>query len=334
MRLLIVTDAWHPQVNGVVVTLDHTVDGLRRNGHDVHVLSHEGFRTVPMPGYPEIRLAVGARAGVTRRIESLHPDAIHVATEGPLGLAVRAYCVRSGRPFTTAWHTQFPEYVHARTRLPLAWTYAWLRRFHRPSAAILVGTPAIRDRLTRRGFERLALWSRGVDADLYAPGTRDGKLPRPIFLNVGRIAVEKNLESFLRLDLPGTRVIVGDGPARAALQFRYPDAVFTGTLRGAALSAWYREADVFVFPSRTDTFGLVMIEAMACGTPVAAYPVDGPLDVVAHGTSGFLDPDLRRAALAALSLDRAAVRAHALRYSWDEATRQFERAALGLGRYQ
>jgi glycosyltransferase involved in cell wall biosynthesis len=334
MRVLIVTDAWRPQVNGVVVTLEHTIEGLARLGHDVHVLSHEGFRTVPLPSYPEIRLAVGARAAVARRIDAFDPDAIHIATEGPLGLATRAHCVRSGRRFTTAWHTQFPEYVHARTRLPESWTYAWLRRFHARSDAIHVGTAALRERLAARGFDRLALWTRGVDTDLYAPGPRESKLRRPIFLNVGRVAVEKNLAAFLDLDLPGTKAVVGDGPARASLQRRYPDVVFAGTLRGPALASWYRAADVFVFPSRTDTFGLVLLEAMASGTPVAAYPVDGPRDVVLDPRAGVLDEDLRAAALAALDLDRSRVRAHALRYSWDEATVQFERCALLRDRYQ
>lgn len=325
MRVLIVTDAWLPQVNGVVTTLEHTIDGLERKGHDVRVLSHEGFRTFAMPSYPEIRLAVRPRAEVARRIESIDPDAIHLATEGPLGIAARAHCLASGRPFTTAYHTQFPEYVRSRLPVPVGLTYAWLRRFHAPASAVLVGTPAMHDRLAERGFHNLARWSRGVDTGLFRPGPRTSTLPRPIFLNVGRVSVEKNLPAFLDLDLPGTSVVVGDGPARASLERRYPDAHFAGMHRGESLARWYREADAFVFPSRTDTFGLVMLEALASGTPVAAFPVAGPRDVVTDARVGALDEDLRAAALAALDCDRSAARAHALRYSWEAATDEFAR---------
>lgn len=325
MRVLIVTDAWAPQVNGVVVTLEHTIAGLRSFGHDVHVVSPQGFRTIPMPSYPEIRLAVGAGGEVARRIDAIAPDALHIATEGPLGAAARAHAIRTRRPFTTAYHTQFPEYVHARIRMPLALTYAWLRRFHGPADVVMVGTPAVRDRLAARGFTNLGLWSRGVDTTLFRPGPRTLDLPRPVFLYVGRVAVEKSIDAFLRLDLPGSRVVVGDGPARADLQRRFPDAHFAGMQRGEALARWYREADAFVFPSRTDTFGLVLIEAMASGTPVAAYPVTGPRDVVTDPRAGVLDEDLRAAAIAALDCDRVRVREFALRYAWDAATRQFER---------
>lgn len=325
MRILIVTDAWAPQVNGVVTTLEHTIDGLERMGHDVHVLSHEGFRTLPMPGYAEIRLAVRPRAEVSRRIESIDPDAIHLATEGPLGIAARAHCVATGRPFTTAYHTQFPEYVRSRLPVPVEVTYAWLRRFHGPSRAVLVGTPAIHDRLAARGFRNLARWTRGVDTKLFRPGPRSASLPRPIFLYVGRVSVEKNLPAFLDLGLPGTRVVVGDGPARASLERRYPDAYFAGMQRGESLARWYREADAFVFPSRTDTFGLVLLEALASGTPVAAFPVAGPRDVVTDPRVGVLDDDLESAALAALDCDRGAARAYALDRSWETATHEFAR---------
>ena len=323
MRIQIVTDAWAPQVNGVVTSLERTLEGLKRLGHDVHVLSHEGFRTFPMPSYPEIRLAILPRAEVSRRIEALDPDAIHIATEGPLGIAARAHCLATRRPFTTAYHTQFPEYVHARTRLPVGIVYAWMRHFHGPSRAVMVGTPEIHDRLAKRGFANLVHWGRGVDTELFRPGPRTLTLPRPVFVCVGRVAVEKNLEAFLSLDLPGTRVIVGDGPAREGLERRFPDAHFAGMHRGESLAQWYREADAFVFPSRTDTFGLVMLEALASGTPVAAYPVAGPRDVVTDPSAGVLHEDLRHAALAALELDRAAARRHAMRFSWDAATREF-----------
>jgi len=324
LRILLVTDAWHPQVNGVVVTLTSTIAWLRRWGHEVRVLSPEGFRTMPMPTYPEIPLALLPRREVTRRIRDFEPEAVHIATEGPLGLAARAHCLRHGLAFTTAYHTCFPEYVRARFGVPLAWTYAWLRRFHAASSAVLVATPAIRDLLEARGFDNVADWSRGVDLELYRPnGERFTDLRRPVFLYVGRVAVEKNLAAFLALDLPGTKVVVGDGPQRRELEQRFPEAKFVGLKSGVELASYYRRADVFVFPSRTDTFGLVLIEAMACGTPVAAYPVRGPIDVVTDPAAGVLDKDLAAAAMAALALDRDKVRRHAERYSWEHCSRQF-----------
>lgn len=324
MRILLATDAWAPQVNGVVVTLANTVRCLERAGHEVLVVSPDGFRTVPMPTYPEIPLAVMPGRGVARRIEAFDPDALHIATEGPIGLAARAHCLREGLAFTTAYHTCFPEYVRARFGIPLAVTYAWLRRFHGKSSGILVATPAIRQQLEARGFGPLADWSRGVDTELFTPERRRlAGLPRPVFLYVGRVAVEKNLSAFLSLRLPGTKLVVGDGPARAGLQARFPDAVFVGMKHGHELAAYYQGADVFVFPSRTDTFGLVMAEAMACGTPVAAYPVRGPVDVVADPAAGVLHPDLGTAAMAALALDREKVHQYARRFSWEASTAQF-----------
>jgi glycosyltransferase involved in cell wall biosynthesis len=324
LRLLLVTDAWAPQVNGVVVTLRNTIACLERWGHDVRVLSPEGLATVPMPTYPEIPLAVLPGRAVARRFREVDPDAVHIATEGPLGLAARARCLAGGLPFTTAYHTCFPEYVRARLAVPLAWTYAWLRRFHRPSSAVLVGTDTIRGLLERRGFANVADWSRGVDLDLFHPGPeRFEEYPRPVFTYVGRIAVEKDLPAFLRLNLPGTKLVVGDGPARADLQRRFPDAVFVGAKTGHELASCYRLSDVFVFPSRTDTFGLVLLEAMASGVPVAALPVRGPIDVVKDPSAGILNEDLREAALAALTLDRRDARRYAERYSWERCTRQF-----------
>ena len=324
MRILLVTDAWAPQINGVVVTLRNTIAALERWGHEVHVLSPEGFRTFPMPTYPEIPLAVLPGRGVARRFREVEPDAIHVATEGPLGIAARDHCVAHGLAFTTAYHTCFPEYVRARFGVPLAWTYAWLRRFHRQSSAVLVGTDTIRGLLEQRGFDNVADWSRGVDLELFHP--RPGRFeeyPRPVFTYVGRVAVEKDLPAFLRLDLPGTKLVVGDGPARAGLQRRFPKAVFVGAKTGIELASFYQRSDVFVFPSRTDTFGLVLLEAMACGTPVAALPVRGPIDVVKDPSAGILNEDLRAAAMTALELDRADVRRYAERYSWERSTRQF-----------
>lgn len=324
LRILIVSDAWAPQVNGVVMTLRHTIGELARMGHVVDVVTPEGFTSMPCPTYPEIRLSLFAGRAVARRIQRFAPDAIHIATEGPLGMAARAYCMAEGVPFTTAYHTQFPEYVHARTRLPIALTYAWMRRFHAPSATTMVATGTLRDRLAARGFANLALWTRGVDTRLFRPGVRRREdLRRPVFLYAGRLAVEKNLEAFLSLDLPGSKWVVGDGPARAQLERRFTEATFFGARYGESLAWYYRQADVFVFPSRTDTFGLVLLEAMASGTPVAAFPVTGPIDVVRPGVSGVLDESLRGAALAALDLPRDAVREHALRSSWESATRQF-----------
>jgi 1,2-diacylglycerol 3-alpha-glucosyltransferase/glucuronosyltransferase len=324
LRILLVTDAWAPQINGVVVTLRNTVGWLERWGHQVRVLSPEGFKTMPMPTYPEIPLALFPGAKVARIIDEMEPDAIHIATEGPLGAAARAHCLRKRLNFTTAYHTCFPEYVKPRFGVPLGITYAWLRRFHSASSAILVATPAIRALLETRGFRNIADWSRGVDTTLFSPlPDRVSNLKEPVFLFVGRVAVEKNLPGFLGLDLPGTKVIVGDGPARRSLEQRYPDAVFVGAKMGAELASYYQRADVFVFPSRTDTFGLVMIEAMACGTPVAAFPVRGPIDVIKDPAVGVLDEDLGAAALAALSLDRDRVRRYAERFSWEHCTRQF-----------
>jgi glycosyltransferase involved in cell wall biosynthesis len=323
MRILIVSDAWSPQVNGVVVTLRATIACLERMGHEVRVLSPEGFRTVPMPTYPEIRLAVLPGRAVARCIDEWSPDTIHIATEGPLGVAARNHCVRRRLSFTTAYHTCFPEYVQARFGIPLPVTYAFMRWMHRPAAGVMVATASLRDTLQQQGIERLVHWSRGVDIDLFRPIDGAWNYPRPVFLSVGRIAVEKNLPAFLSLDLPGTKLVVGEGPQRAELMRRFPDAVFLGGRPIEVLVHCYQRADVFVFPSRTDTFGLVMLEAMACGTPVAAYPVTGPRDVVTDPAAGVLDEELGTAAMAALRLDRTAVRRHAERYSWERCTAEF-----------
>jgi glycosyltransferase involved in cell wall biosynthesis len=324
MRILLVTDAWAPQINGVVVTLRNTIAWLERWGHEVHLLSPEGFRTFPMPTYPEIPLAVLPGRRVARRFREVEPEAVHIATEGPLGNAAREYCVTRGLAFTTAYHTCFPEYVKPRFGIPLAWTYAWLRRFHRHSSAVLVGTDAVRTLLECRGFGNIAEWSRGVDLELFHPRPeRFDEYPRPVFTYVGRVAVEKDLPAFLRLDLPGTKLVVGDGPARAGLQRRFPNAVFVGAKTGVELASYYQRSDVFVFPSRTDTFGLVLLEAMACGTPVAAFPVRGPIDVVKDPSAGILNEDLGTAAMTALRLDRGEVRRYAERFSWERSSRQF-----------
>lgn len=324
MRILLATDAWMPQVNGVVMTLRNTIRGVEQAGHVIEAVGPDRFRSIPCPGYPEIRLAVNPYRRFAELAKRFAPDTVHIATEGPVGLAARKFCLRESLAFTTAYHTRFPEYVHARIRMPVDITYAWLRRFHAPARAVMVATPALHADLERRGFMNLVRWSRGVDTELFRPGpalTADWK--RPVFMYVGRVAVEKNIDAFLALDLPGTKVVVGDGPQRPELQRRYPKAVFTGAKLGDVLAMHFRSADVFVFPSRTDTFGLVLLEAMASGTPVAAFPVTGPIDVVTPRLSGVLDDDLHAAALAALELDRNVVREHALAFSWDRATTQF-----------
>ena len=318
-RIMIVTDAWTPQVNGVVRTLGIVADELRAMGHVVAVIGPDRFRTIPCPTYPDIALSVLPRRRLVRMIEEFNPDALHIATEGPLGMAARSWARRKGLAFTTAFHTRFAEYIHARLHIPTRPIYAWMRRFHGAGKGIMVASESLRTELRRRGFRHIRPWTRGVDLELFKPEPReDWDLPRPVFLYVGRVAVEKNIEAFLDLDLPGSKVVVGGGPQLAPLRRSYPGAVFVGPRYGEALARSYAGADVFVFPSLTDTFGLVILEALACGTPVAAYPVTGPVDVMADakGTIGAMNADLRTAALEALRADRAACRAHAERYSW------------------
>lgn len=319
-RILIVSDAWKPQVNGVVRTLTTVVEELHAMGHEVEVIGPDRFRTIPCPTYPDIALSLMPRRRLIKMIEAFRPDALHIATEGPLGSAARRWAKRTGFRFTTAFHTRFAEYVKARTGLPVRPIYAWMRRFHGASQGTMVATQSLRDELAARGFRNIRAWSRGVDLDLFRPySTRQfADLPGPIFIYVGRVAVEKNIRAFLDLDLPGSKVVVGGGPQLAALQREYPDVTFTGPKYGQELARAYASADVFVFPSLTDTFGLVILEALACGTPVAAFPVTGPKDVLtgADGKVGSVDYDLRAAALDALSADRIACRVHAERYSW------------------
>jgi glycosyltransferase involved in cell wall biosynthesis len=326
-RILIATDAWQPQVNGVVRTLATVADELRAMGATVEVVGPDRFRTVPMPTYPDIRLSLRPRRKLARIIHDFAPDSLHVATEGPIGMSARSLARQHGWHFTTSFHTRFPEYVRARTWIPTAWSYAWMRRFHGSGSGMMVATASLRTELAGRGFSMLRVWNRGVDLSLFRPEPRNAweGLARPVFLYVGRVAVEKNIGAFLELDLPGSKVVVGDGPQRAALEREFPNVHFTGARFGADLTACYAGADVFVFPSRTDTFGLVLLEALACGTPVAAYPVTGPLDVLhgAQGNIGAMNEDLRTAALAALQGDRAACRAHAERFSWRACAEMF-----------
>ncbi|MGE0114484.1 MAG: glycosyltransferase family 4 protein [Steroidobacteraceae bacterium] len=324
MRICIVTDAWHPQTNGVVRTLNTTRAMLAAQGHEAHMIEPGMFRSIPCPTYPEIRLAWRPARLVNEQLQQFRPDYVHIATEGPLGMAARRFCLRQRWPYTTSYHTQFPEYVRARAPVPLSWSYAWLRRFHGMAARTMVATPSMHNQLQARGFTNLARWSRGVDVQLFRPEARMLlDLPRPISLYLGRVSVEKNIEEFLKLDLPGTKLVVGDGPAREELQGKYPQTVFVGYKYGEELAAHVAAADVFVFPSRTDTFGLVLLEAMACGVPVAAYPVTGPIDVVREGVTGSLSENLHAATLSALQMNRHACREHALQYTWEKATAQF-----------
>jgi 1,2-diacylglycerol 3-alpha-glucosyltransferase/glucuronosyltransferase len=324
MKLAIVTDAWHPQINGVVTTLSRTQESLTALGHEIRVLSPEGFPTIPCPTYPEIRLAILPRRRVAGMLEEFAPDAVHVATEGPLGAAARSYLCASRLAFTTSYHTQFPQYLRRRLPIPERWSYAYLRRHHGRASRTMVATEHQRRDLVAHGFRNVVLWTRGVDTEIFRPHERDAlDLPRPIFMYAGRVAVEKNLGAFLDLKLPGSKVVVGDGPDRPLLERNYPNARFVGYKFGVELARHLSAADVFVFPSRTDTYGLVMLEAMACGTPVAAYPVTGPIDVVTTGRDGVLDEDLRRAALAALELDRARCRQTGLERTWARASAQF-----------
>lgn len=324
--IAIVTDAWHPQTNGVVRTLSTTCEVLRGWGHHVTVIGPDGYPSIPAPTYPEIRLALTLPGAVGRRLARAAPDAVHIATEGPLGLAARAYCLRRKVPFTTAYHTQFPDYLARRTGLPAQAFWPYIRWFHRPAQTIMVATETIRAALREQGLTRLTHWSRGVDLASFSPDAPPppeyAAIEGPILLYVGRVSVEKNIEAFLACPYPGTKVVVGDGPARAGLQAKFPEALFLGKRTGEVLAGCYAHADVFVFPSRTDTFGLVMIEALACGTPVAAFPVPGPLDIVTEQV-GALSDDLTRAIDAARYCDRAACIAYGASFSWEVATRQF-----------
>jgi glycosyltransferase involved in cell wall biosynthesis len=323
VRVAIVTDAWRPQTNGVVTTLTRTAECLATLGHEVTMMTPEGLPTIPCPTYPEIRLALFQDRHVARWLEREHPDALHIATEGPLGFAARRAARRMGLGFTTSYHTQFPQYLKARYPLPESWSYAALRFFHGAAVRTMVGTRQVERELKAHGLRNLVQWSRGVDTELFRP--RDARLayPGPVLVYVGRVAVEKSVEDFCRADVPGSKLVIGGGPQLADLTKRYPAVHFLGYRYGEELAALLAGSDCFVFPSRTDTFGLVMLEAMASGLPVAAYPVTGPVDVVREGETGCLRDDLAAAIRAALLLDRTKSRAQALEYRWENATRQF-----------
>lgn len=324
MRVLIATDAWHPQINGVVRTYENIACHAAALGHEVSFVTPEGRTSIPCPTYPEIRLAMITPQRLRSDIERTAPDWVHIATEGPIGLAARAFCRRAGRAFTTSYHTRFPEYVAARFPVPVSWGHAYMRWFHNAGAGVMAATGSLAEELRERGFRNVLHWSRGVDTELFKP--REVRLfgsEMPVFMYVGRVAIEKNIEAFLQLDLPGRKVVVGGGPQLGALRKGYPDVAFTGPKSGKELALHFASADVLVFPSITDTYGIVLLEALASGVPVAAYPVTGPRDVVAHGEVGILDGDLRRAALAALEIDRRKCREYALRFSWEKSVNQF-----------
>jgi len=324
--ILIVTDAWHPQINGVVRSLERTAEELQAIGIRIEVLSPLEFKTLPCPTYPEIRLSLTHRGIVRRKIEDYGCEHLHIATEGPLGLLAASVAKKAGRPFTTSYHTRFPEYVSARLPIPLTWSYSWLRRFHNSACGCMVATRSLEQDLRARGFKNLMRWSRGVDEQLFRPyegSVLPADLPRPVFMYVGRVAVEKNIKAFLDLDLSGSKVVVGGGPQLESLRREYASVHFTGSKVGEELARHYSDADVFVFPSLTDTFGNVMLEALACGVPVAAYPVMGPLDVIGDTGAGVLSEDLREAAEAALDIPRDHCRKIAMNYTWAASARQF-----------
>ncbi len=336
LKIALVSDAWAPQINGVVRTLMTTVEQLRAGGHAVETITPDQFRSVPCPSYPEIRLALGCGRAMAAQLAATEADAIHIATEGPLGWAARRWCLDKRIPFTTSFHTRFPDYVAMRSRLPADWFWPIVRRFHGPAARIFAATETLADELAERGLPHTHRWSRGVDLSLFGPDVAPlpalAGLKGPILLSVGRVAVEKNIEAFLTVEAPGTKVVVGDGPARALLQTRFPEVIFTGALHGGQLAAAYAAADLFVFPSLTDTFGLVMIEALASGVPVAAFPVRGPIDIIGadgvgmfggRGRIGALDEDLGAAIRLAMTADHRACAEEGRRYSWDRCTDQF-----------
>lgn len=324
MKIMIITDAWDPQVNGVVRTLKQTKTELISMGHEVDMITPNGFKSIPCPTYPDIALSLFPGKEVARRIKEFAPDAIHIATEGPLGLSARSYAVKNKLPFSTAYHTRFPEYVKARTGIPLAFTYAFICWLHRPSTAVMAPTMVVQKDLEKYGLSNVVLWSRGVDLDIFKmQESKALNSAHPIFLYVGRVAVEKNINAFLEIDLPGSKWVVGDGPAINSIKEKYPNIHYLGVLQQHELAKVYAAADVFVFPSKTDTFGLVLVEAMACGTPVAAYPVTGPIDVLGKSPAGAMNEDLREACMQALKIPREVARAHAEKFSWRAASEQF-----------
>jgi glycosyltransferase involved in cell wall biosynthesis len=327
LKIAFITDAWKPQINGVVTTIDNTCIALREGGADVLMITPDLFNTVPCPSYPSIQLSIWCYPKVKQLLESFAPDHIHIFTEGPLGMAARKFCLQQNLAFTTSFHTLFAEYVNLRFKMPVGWGYWLLNWFHNPASRVMVATPSVEDNLVAKGFDRqkMARWSRGVDTERFRPRDKSFlDLPRPVSMYVGRVAIEKNLENFLSLDIPGTKVVVGDGPSFDKLKKSYPDTVFAGFKTGEPLAEYMAAADVFVFPSKTDTFGIVMLDALACGVPVAAYPVQGPLDVLKDNVTGCMRENLQDAIIGALALSTEDCRNHALEYSWQKSSAQFK----------
>ncbi|NOT10480.1 MAG: glycosyltransferase family 1 protein [Methylococcaceae bacterium] len=325
LRIAFITDAWHPQINGVVTTIQNTCSALERAGHRIKLITPDLFKTFPCPSYPSIRLALNCSKKLNAQLVEFNPQRIHIATEGPLGIAARKYCLRHNLAFTTSFHTLFAEYVNLRFKIPVSWGYAFLRWFHAPASKVMVATGSIESELNVRGFKNaLVRWSRGVNPDFYHPRNKSFiSLPRPVSMFVGRVAIEKNIAGFLSLDIPGTKIVVGDGPQMEELKAKFPETVFVGFLSGEPLAKHIAAADVFVFPSRTDTFGIVMLDALASGIPVAAFPVAGPVDVITSDKVGKLDDNLKHAIMGALQLDAQDCRNFALKYSWTNCTEQF-----------
>ena len=325
MKIAIVTDAWFPHVSGVATTIKATKDELELMGHTVLVIGPSDFKfRVPLPSYPEIELALFADNALAKMLDAFNPDAIHISVEGPLGMAARGHCKKRKHSFTTAYHTMFPEYIHVRTGIPTSFFYAFAKWFHGGAIRTMVATQLLKESLEKRGFKNLAFWTRGVDSSIF--NTKDPlPLPgeRPIFMYMGRVAVEKNLEAFLSLDLPGTKYIVGDGPARVKLEAKYPKTIFTGYKFGRELARHVAASDVFVFPSLTDTLGLVMLEANACGLPVAALPSHATETVIKEGVNGIVSTDLKDACMRALKLSREKVSEYALEFGWRKPTELF-----------
>jgi glycosyltransferase involved in cell wall biosynthesis len=326
LKIAFITDAWHPQINGVVTTIENTCKTLKEQGNEILMINPGQFNTVPCPSYPSIKLSIFCFPKVKKMLDNFAPDRIHIATEGPLGLAARKYCLQRKLAFTTSFHTLFAEYINLRLNIPVTWGYRLLYWFHKPASRIMVATPQVENELTRRGFnrEKLVRWSRGVDSNQFKPRPKDYlTYPRPISMYVGRVAVEKNLDDFLALSIPGTKVVVGDGPQLHKLKIHYPEVRFEGFKTGESLAKTMSAADVFVFPSRTDTFGIVMLDALACGVPVAAYPVQGPLDVLIDNQTGCMRENLLDAFYGALNLNGEDCRLQALEYSWLKCSSQF-----------
>jgi len=325
LKIAFISDAWHPQINGVVTTLQNTCTTLERSGHQIKLITPDQFKTIPCPSYPSIRLSLACYGKLSRQLDEFNPQRIHIATEGPLGIAARRYCLKHNLAFTTSFHTLFAEYINLRFKIPVSWGYGLLRWFHAPAKKVMVATQLVESDLHARGFKNdLVRWSRGVDPDFYHPRDKAFiSLPRPISMFVGRVAIEKNIVAFLSLDIPGTKVVVGDGPQFKKLKAKFPNTVFVGFQSGEPLAQYVAAADVLVFPSLTDTFGIVLLDALASGVPVAAFPVTGPLDVITSDKVGKLDDNLKKAITEALLLDGQDCRNYALNYSWTQSTEQF-----------